>query len=357
MKLMIAGGGTGGHLFPGVALAQTWMQRAPEAEVFFVGTARGLESKVVPQAGFRLHLIEQRGLKRLGLVQTLKALLMLPRSFLQSLRIVRKEHPNVALGVGGYAAGPAMMAAWLLGVPTLILEPNAMPGLTNRLLGWVARKIVSPYERAAQHFGRKKLITAGIPVRGQIIDAMKRVQPRTDATPTVLVFGGSQGAQAINKAVREAAPGWIKDGIRLIHQTGPGDFAATKQFYDAQGLQVDVREFITDMAAVYEACDLVVCRAGASTLAELALVKKPAILVPLPTAADDHQTKNAQAFAAVGAGVHLPQRELGGEVLGKLVRELLADKPRLAAMAQKAQTLGDEDAAQNLCNLCLELAA
>ncbi len=351
MKLMIAGGGTGGHLFPGIALASAWLERAPEPEVFFVGTERGLEKRLVPQAGFRLALIDQVGLKRTGVAQLLKGLLLLPKSLWQSLALVRRERPAVAIGVGGYAAGPAILAAWLLRVPTLILEPNAVPGLTNRLLARIARKAISPYERARAHFG-KKLVRAGIPVRPAIARAVPA--PKPDARKTILVFGGSQGARAINDAVAAAAPELLARGYAVVHQTGKLDFARIKQGYEAAGLAVDVREFIDDMASAYAACDLVVCRAGASTLAELALCAKPSILIPLPTATDDHQTKNAQAFADAGAAVLLKQSELGS--LGSTILAIMDAPEKRAAMAQAAQGLGDPRAAEVLCEMCLALA-
>ncbi|MCC6810065.1 MAG: undecaprenyldiphospho-muramoylpentapeptide beta-N-acetylglucosaminyltransferase [Deltaproteobacteria bacterium] len=353
MKLMIAGGGTGGHLFPGIALAGAWVERAPKGEVFFVGTERGLEVKIVPAAGYRLELIDQVGIKRRGLVQTLKGLFMLPKSILQSMRIVRREKPAVAVGVGGYAAGPAILAAWLLRVPTLILEPNAVPGLTNRILAKIARVAISPYERAAAYFG-KKLVKAGIPVRPQIANALKTAAATAQARRGVLVFGGSQGAKAINDAVMQAAPRWAQSGVRVVHQTGPADRARVEAAY--AGMGIDVRDFIHDMAAEYAACDLVVCRAGASSLAELALCGKPAVLIPLPTAADDHQTKNAQAFADAGAGVLLRQSELTPERLDTTVRELLGDVTKLMAMADAAKKLGDPDAASRLADMCINLA-
>lgn len=352
MKLMIAGGGTGGHLFPGVAVARRWLKRAPNAEVFFVGTARGLENKVIPAAGLRLVLIDQVGLKNRGIGGLLKALWMLPRSFMQSIAILRREKPAVALGVGGYAAGPAMAAAWFLRIPALILEPNAMPGLTNRILGALVRRVVSPYDRAREHFPARKLVKAGIPVRAELAQALANVQ--THAQRSLLIFGGSQGARAINEAAMVAVPALVREGVKVLHQTGPADFAKVKAAYE--GLDCDVREFITDMASAYGGCDLVVCRSGASTLAELGIVGRASILVPLPTAADDHQTKNAQSFVEAGAAVLLPQKDLTPESLLLQVRALMGDEPRRAAMAAAAKKEGDPDAANRLCGLCLEMA-
>ncbi len=350
MKLMIAGGGTGGHLFPGIALAGAWVAQAPNGEAFFVGTERGLEVKIVPAAGYRLELIDQVGIKRRGLTQTLKGVFMLPRSIWQSLRIVRREKPAVAVGVGGYAAGPAILAAWLMRVPTLILEPNAVPGLTNRILAKIARIAISPYDRAAAHFG-KKLVKAGIPVRPQIAKALAANTTARSGKPSVLVFGGSQGAKAINDAVITAAAKW--ESFHVVHQTGPGDFERVKQAH--AGRDVDVKAFIDDMAAEYAACDVVVCRAGASSLAELALCGEPAGMIPLPTAADDHQTKNAQAFADAGAGVLVRQSELTGDTLAAIVSDLLSDKSKLQKMSAAAKTLGDPKAAEHLAAMCLGL--
>ncbi len=340
MKLMIAGGGTGGHLFPGVAVARMWRERAPGGDVFFVGTARGLEGKVVPQAGFSLSLIAQVGLKNRGIMGALKALLLLPRSLWQSLAIVRRERPSVALGVGGYAAGPAMVAAWLMRVPSLILEPNAMPGLTNRLLGALVKKIVSPYDRAGEHFPQNKLLRQGIPVRGELAAAL--AAQKAHSGRSLLIFGGSQGARALNDAAIGAVPLLAEEGVSIVHQTGPADFQRVLDAYASLPLaarnRVDVREFIDDMAAAYGNCDLVVCRAGASTLAELGIVGRPSILVPLPTAADDHQTKNAQAFVEAGAAQMLKQQDLTSATLLTAVRTLMTEELRRARMGEQRQS-------------------
>ena len=351
MKLLVAGGGTGGHLFPGIAVARAFDSRGGES--VFVGTARGLETRVVPQAGYRLLLVDQAGLKGKGLLGLVKGLLSLPRSLAQSWKLLRSERPDVALGVGGYASGPAMLMAALRGIPTILLEPNAVPGLTNRWLGWVARYVLSPYDRAAEHFAARKLKRVGIPVRAEL--AAKLAAASTGEGKRLLIFGGSQGARAINDVAIQAVPRLVRDhGLTVVHQTGKNDVERCKQAY--VGLDaVTVLEFIDDMAAQYGAADLVVCRAGASTLAELAIVGRPSLLIPLPTAADDHQTKNAESFVSAGAAVMLRQKELDAERLCREVTTLMSDPARRRAMSDAARKLGDVDAAFKIADLCRSL--
>jgi len=362
MKLMVAGGGTGGHLFPGISLGFAWLERVPQGEVFFVGTTKGLEQKVVPQAGFRLLFIDQTPLKGRSVFNTLKSLLRLPRSLIQAIRLVRKERPDVATGVGGYASGPAILAAWLLGVPTLLFEANAIPGLTNRILGVVAKKIVSPYVTTGAYFSRKKLVISGVPVRPQLIEAAKNHNEKNGAeheqpkSPTIFIFGGSQGATAINCAAIDASEALLSRGCQIVHQTGTADFLRVQSAYADKKLQVEVRAFIDDMAAVYRRSDLVVCRAGASTLAELAMMGKPSLLVPLPSAADDHQTYNARAYEKAGAALVLPQSELNGARLSREIQSLIADSIRLHTMSEAVKKFADIDAAQKMCDLCTQLA-
>lgn len=357
-KLMVAGGGTGGHLFPGIAVARVFDERGGES--FFVGTARGLETRVVPQAGYRLLLVDQVGLKGKGWRGYLRGLWALPRSLFQSWQLIRRERPSVALGVGGYASGPAMLLAALCGVPTVLLEPNAVPGLTNRILGTVARLVVSPYQRAEAHFSPRKLRKLGIPVRRELAEQLASgVQDsRVSAAKPgqrVLIFGGSQGAKAINDAAIDAVKKLVQRGsISVVHQAGKTDFARVQAAYDGQP-NVVVREFIDDMASEYRQADLVVCRAGASSLAELAIVGRASLLIPLPSAADDHQTKNAESFAEAGAAVMLRQRDLSSQTLYANMSALLDDHHKREAMAKAAQALGDKDAAQRVAELCIGL--
>lgn len=354
-KLLVAGGGTGGHLFPGIAVARAFDERGGES--VFVGTARGLETRVVPQAGYRLLLVDQVGLKGKGLVGLLKGLLALPRSLFQSWRLLGAERPDVALGVGGYASGPAILVAALRGIPTVLLEPNAVPGLTNRWLGSVARYVLSPYERAADHFSARKLKRIGIPVRAELAQKLaEKSETSRSSGKHVLIFGGSQGARAINDVAMQAVPVLVREhGMTVVHQTGKADVERARAAYAGLG-SVTVLEFIDDMAAQYAAADLVVCRAGASTLAELAIVGRPSLLIPLPTAADDHQTKNAESFAQAGAAIMLKQKDLDAAKLCAQIQALMSDPAARTAMSEAARRLGDADAARKIAVICRELA-
>ncbi|HYQ81686.1 MAG TPA: undecaprenyldiphospho-muramoylpentapeptide beta-N-acetylglucosaminyltransferase, partial [Anaeromyxobacteraceae bacterium] len=296
MRLLVAGGGTGGHVFPGIALAEEVVTRHPQNDVVFVGTSRGLEAAVVPQAGFPFERIEVQGLKGKGLSAVLRGLLLLPRALWRSLLILRGWRPDVVVGVGGYASGPVVLAAWLLRIPTAVQEQNAVAGVTNRVLGPFVKAAFTAFPEAARHFARRKVFQLGNPIRRALLENYMRPRARHDRL-TVLIFGGSQGAHALNMRVVEALPHLadLRDSISITHQTGPRDREAVEKGYRACGFEPDVREFITDMSGAYAGADLVVCRAGATTLAELTVCKKPSILIPFPAAADNHQVLNAES--------------------------------------------------------------
>jgi UDP-N-acetylglucosamine--N-acetylmuramyl-(pentapeptide) pyrophosphoryl-undecaprenol N-acetylglucosamine transferase len=354
MRVIIAGGGTGGHLYPGIAIAEEVTAR-PGGEVLFVGTARGLETKLVPQAGFPLELLDVSGLKRSGIAGTLRGLARLPRAFVASRAILRRYRPDLVIGVGGYASGPIVLAAALSGYATAIQEQNSRPGLTNRLLGRFVRRVFIAFDEARAHFASRKVGLVGNPVRRRFL---LRTTPLTStgegAAPTLLVVGGSQGARAVNDLVSAMVEILMikrsSDAMpRIVHQTGPGDFERTRQRYVEMGIDagvVEVRPYIDDMAATLGRASLVVGRAGALTLAELAIMGCPAILIPLPTAADDHQTRNAREFERAGAAVVVAQSGATGERLADLVSSLMADAPRRAAMAAAMSGLGRPDAAR-----------
>lgn len=356
MRLLVAGGGTGGHVFPGIALAEEVVTRHPANDAVFVGTARGLEATVVPHAGFPIELIEVKGLKGKGLLQTLKNLLLLPLAFVQSVRILRRWRPDVVVGVGGYASGPVVLVAWLLRIPTAVQEQNAIPGFTNRVLGRIVRAAFTAFPEAARHFPRRKVYQLGNPIRRTLMENyMRPVQKHP--TPCLLVFGGSQGAHALNMRVIEALPHLadLRGALRIIHQTGARDREQVERGYRACGFEPDVREFITDMSAAYAQADLVLCRAGATTLAELTVCKKPAILVPFPAAADNHQVHNARSLVDAGAAVMIEEKELTGEVLADRIRALLDAPERRERMARAAGRLGSPQAAREIADVCAEL--
>ncbi|HET6151187.1 MAG TPA: undecaprenyldiphospho-muramoylpentapeptide beta-N-acetylglucosaminyltransferase [Polyangia bacterium] len=362
MRVIIAGGGTGGHLYPGIAIAEEVSAR-PHGEVLFVGTARGLESKLVPAAGYPLELLEVSGLKRIGWRGLARGLLRLPRAFFASRAILRRFRPDLVFGVGGYASGPIVFAAALTGFPTAILEQNSRPGFTNRLLGRLVRRVFIAFEASRVFFTAGKTMLTGNPVRRQFF-AGQGTEPAAVAAAagTVLVVGGSQGARAVNELVAAMAPLLARRGAlpRIVHQTGPTDFERTRASYaalgDAVAAAVDVRPYIDDMPAALAQASLVIGRAGALTLAELAIVGRPAILIPLPTAADDHQTENARELAQAGAALVLRQTDATPGALGDLVVALLSDQPRRAAMARAMAGLGRPGAARAIVDELEKLA-
>ncbi len=356
MRLMIAGVGTGGHVFPGVALAEEVVTRHPGNDVVFVGTARGLEAKVVPAAGFPIELIDVKGLKGKGPLKLLANLLLLPRAFLQCWRALRKWVPDLVVGVGGYASGPVVLTAWLMRIPTAVQEQNAAAGFTNRVLGVVVQAAFTAFPEAGRYFPARKVQQLGNPIRRELMENYMRPSHAHDKL-RLLVFGGSQGAHALNMRVIETLPHLadLRDSIEFVHQTGALDRDAVVKGYRACGFAVDVREFITDMSDAYACADLVVCRAGATTLAELTVCKKPAILVPFPRAADNHQVMNAKSLVDAGAAVMIEEKDLTGELLAAEIRSILADAGRRETMARAAGTLGRPQAAREIADVCTEL--
>ncbi len=361
MRLLVAGGGTGGHLFPGLAVAEALLAREAAAAVLFVGTRRGIEARAVPRAGLPVEFIEVGTLKGRGAAGGLRTLLGLPRALVQAARIVRRFQPDLVLGVGGYASGPVIVAAALLGRPTAIMEQNALPGLTNRWLGRLVNRVFTsfPAPPGRRAFPAHKVVRTGNPVRRAFRTIPER--PADDGRLHLLVFGGSAGARRINDAMLAALPllaGW-RDRLAILHQTGEAARAAVEAGYRAAGWgpeAAEVRAFIDDMAAAYARADLVVCRAGASTVAELTAVGRPALLVPYPFAADDHQEANAQALVAAGAAVRVRDAELSGERLAAELTALAADPARRAAMAEAARRLGEPAAADRVVDELLRLA-
>lgn len=356
MKVLIAGGGTGGHLFPGIALAEEVVTRHHRNEVVFVGTERGLEAKVVPQAGFPLELISVRGLKGKGFIQFLLGLLALPLGFIESIRILQRHKPDVVVGVGGYASGPVVMAAWLLGIPTAVQEQNALPGITNKILGKFVRVVFTAFDEARRFFPEGKVQLVGNPIRRKLMDNYLRSHVAHERF-SVLVFGGSLGAKGLNQRVVEALGHLedLKDQMTFVHQTGKNDLEMVRKGYADKGFQAEVVEFINDMSDAYARADLVVCRAGATTLAELTVCKKPSILVPFPYATDDHQAVNARALVDAGAALMFREAELTGQKLAEQIRLLKTDPVRLKQMEKKAGLLGRPEASKELADVLVDL--
>jgi UDP-N-acetylglucosamine--N-acetylmuramyl-(pentapeptide) pyrophosphoryl-undecaprenol N-acetylglucosamine transferase len=356
VRMMVAGGGTGGHVFPGVALAEEVVTRHPANDVVFAGTARGLEAKVVPAAGFPIELIDVKGLKGKGLLGMVANLLLLPRAFVQCWRILRRWRPDVVVGVGGYASGPVVLAASLLRIPTAVQEQNAVAGFTNRVLGWFVQAAFTAFPEADRYFAARKVHQLGNPIRRELMDNyMRPVQQHEKLR--LLVFGGSQGAHALNMRVIESLPHLadLKDRLEITHQTGARDREQVEKGYAACGFRVDVREFIDDMSEAYARSDLVVCRAGATTLAELTVCKKPSILVPFPAAADNHQVMNAKSLVDAGAAVMIEERDLTGEILAHEIRSILGHPERREQMSRAAGRMGAPQAAREIADVCTEL--
>ncbi len=352
MRLLVAGGGTGGHLFCGMAIAEEVIARG--GDVLFVGTSRGLEARVVPAAGYRLELLEVSGLKRVGGVAFVRGLGRLPLAFGRSVAILRQFRPDVVLGVGGYASGPSVLAASLTGRPSAILEQNSVPGFTNRVLGRFVRAVYIAFEEAAQVFPARKIVRSGNPLRRAFRTMRAKDESRLPGQPAqILVLGGSQGSKAVSDLVIAAAAALRERGgpaVAITHQTGTADVDRVRAVYEERGLAaaVNVLPFIEDMASAYHAADLIIARAGALTLAELAIVGKPAILIPLPTAADDHQTRNAAAFSRAGAAVLLRQSEVTGPQLATDIAAIVEDDLRRRKMSAAMLELARPNAAAEI---------
>lgn len=358
MRVVIAGGGTGGHLFPGIALAEEIQRRG--GEVHFVGTARGIEARAVPEQGYPLALIDVAGIKGRGLGGLVRGLLRLPRAWWQSLRLLRRLRPDVVVGVGGYASGPVVATAAMLRIPTAILEQNSIPGITNRILSRLVRKVFCTFPDVRGRFPARKVVLAGNPIRRQILGQLVAAGETTSAAataaarrPRLFVFGGSQGARAINDAVLAALPALVErlPELEIWHQTGKADEARVRDGYAALGLgepRARVAAFLKNMAEPYAWCDLVLCRAGATSLAELTAVGKPAVLVPFPHATDNHQEWNARALVDAGGAVLLRESEWTPAALADTLAGLLQAPDRLAVMSDAMRSAARPEAARTI---------
>jgi UDP-N-acetylglucosamine--N-acetylmuramyl-(pentapeptide) pyrophosphoryl-undecaprenol N-acetylglucosamine transferase len=352
MRAILAGGGTGGHVIPALAIAQE-LRSVHSAEVIFVGTERGIETRLVPQAGFQLQLIRVGALNRVSAATRVKTMFDLPKAIAASRKIIREFKPDVMIGVGGYASGPAMLASKFCRVPTVIFEPNIYPGFANRLVAPFASAAAVHFRETCRYF--RQCSVTGVPVRQAFFDLPAR---RGDSAKHLLVFGGSQGASAINNALVEALKGLYEavPGLRITHQTGEKEYEAVARAYLEANYAAEVSPFIDDMPRAFAEADLIMCRSGASTVAEITAAAKPAIFVPLPTAADDHQTKNAQALVDAGAARMMPQATLSSELITTTIRELFTDSGHLAEMSQTARLLSHPNAAAEIAAMAVRVA-
>jgi UDP-N-acetylglucosamine--N-acetylmuramyl-(pentapeptide) pyrophosphoryl-undecaprenol N-acetylglucosamine transferase len=356
VRALIAGGGTGGHLFPGIALAEEIVGRHPLNDVVFVGTDRGLEARVVPQNGFVFEPIVSRGLKGVGPWKLVQGLWTLPRSMWDALKLLRRYRPDVVVGVGGYSSGPVVLAAAFLRIPTALQEQNALAGFTNRLLGNVVDACFVSFAEARRFFPDGVVHLLGNPIRRGLLENFLRPQHVHDRF-SLLIFGGSLGARGLNSRVLEALPMLedLKGQLHIVHQTGKADVAQVREGYRRLGFEAEVTEFIEDMSAAYLGADLVICRAGATTLAELTVCKKASVLVPFPGATDDHQAVNARALVVAGAARMFRESELTGQALAETIRELRAHPERLESMEKAAGMLGRPEAAREIADVLQRL--
>jgi UDP-N-acetylglucosamine--N-acetylmuramyl-(pentapeptide) pyrophosphoryl-undecaprenol N-acetylglucosamine transferase len=359
LRVVIAGGGTGGHLFPGIAVAEEIRARDSRNRVLFVSRGNEFERAALARAGFRLETISIEGLKGRGLRNQARVLFHLPWSVAQSARHLRAFRPELVIGLGSYSAGPVVVAAWLLGIPIALCEQNTLPGITNRILSRLADRIFTSFEQTGG-FDPQRVLWTGNPLRREIVSAAARGIPEEPAAPrrpfTVLVIGGSQGAHSINMAVA-AALDWLCDRSRFffIHQTGTTDEAHVREAYRRSGTDARVQAFFEDMDVQYRQADLAICRAGATTVAEITALGKPAVYIPFPFAADDHQRLNARKMVEAGAAEMIPEEQLNAEQLGERIAFYAAHPEVLARLAERAARLGKPDAARRIVDECYRL--
>lgn len=351
-RVLFAGGGTGGHVYMAVAIRQELERRNSCCYCLFIGTDEGLESKILPSLKFPLRTIRVGGLNRVGVLQRVWTLLQLPGSLIASLGVLREFQPSVIVGLGGYSSGPAVAAARANSCPILLIEPNVYPGLTNRLLARFADKIAVAFEETKRFFGSRAVVT-GVPVRREFHEVQS--WRRKDQVFRVLVFGGSQGSRPINQLLSKSLPHLPKE-LHITHQTGANDFEWISKSYRIAGIQAQVFEYLENMPGALGKSDLVISRAGASTVAELAAAGRPSILIPLPEAADNHQIKNARLLEKKGAAILREQSDLNGAVLGGILTELGNDRQRLSEMARAAKSLGTPDSVRHITDLIEKLA-
>ena len=352
MRAILAGGGTGGHVIPALAIAQQ-LKKQYGAEILFIGTARGIENRLVPAAGFLLRLVQVGALKNVSLTTRLKTSFDLPRAIWEANRILSEFRPQVVIGVGGYASGPDMLAAILRAIPTLVFEPNYVPGFANRVVARFVSAAAVHFEETGRYF--RRCAVAGVPVREAFFTIAD--QP-AKPTPALLVFGGSQGAHAINQVIMQSASELLRrvPGLHIVHQTGERDYNDAQAAYANLAGAVEVHRFIDDMPAQFAKASLLICRSGASTVAEVTAAARPAILVPFPRAADDHQKRNAEALECAGAAVMIEESKLNPESLVEAVSSLLGDGKRLETMSHAARQLSHPNAARDIADTAARLA-
>lgn len=358
MKLLIAGGGTGGHLFVGVAIAKEFLSRSSDNDILFVGTLKGLESKIIPKLNYKIEYIDVGGIKRVGIKNKIISLIKLPLSLIQSFKIIRKFKPDVVFGIGGYASGPLVLASSILKIPNAIQEQNSIPGITNRILGYITSTIFTAFESANKFFPSKKVKLVGNPVREEILEVSKNIERKSKSNITLFIFGGSQGSHKINQSMIEALPYLepIKDKISIIHQTGNNDFQYVQEEYLKNKYNAKVFQFIDNMAEVYKESDIIICRGGALSIAEITVTGKASIIIPYPFAVYNHQEINAKELVEKEACEMILDKELDGIVLSKKIIELVKNPQKLYKMAANAKLLAQPNACHDIVEQLISLS-
>ncbi len=358
MRCVIAGGGTGGHLFPGMAIAEAFLEREEGNQILFIGTEKGIEARVLRGGKYPLKMIQARPIQGRSLGAKMEALWSLPGAVSEAVSILKDFQPQIVLGIGGYASGPTLLAAFLLGMKRAIHEQNVVPGMTNRILKWFSQRIFVSFEETKKCFPQKKTFVSGNPVRKEMLSCLSGRRGGTEKTGedrfTLLIFGGSAGAHRINEAMMEAL-GSLKEiwpSLRFIHQTGREDLDFVSKGYEEKGLDALVRPFFEDMATYYQMADLVICRSGASTVSELAVCGKAAILIPYPYAAHQHQLVNAKKLVELGAARMIEDGALGGPRLAQTILELYSHPEEREGMEEKIRQVGRPRAAEEIVDQC-----
>ncbi len=356
MRFLLSGGGTGGHLFPAIALAEEILQRKKGNEVLFVGAERGIEKEILPAKGYDCVFLDIRPLRGKGITGFITAIIMLPIAILKSINIIRKFKPDAVIGTGGYACAPVIIAAYILNKRRVLLEQNIVPGFTNRILSRFVDAVITAFKNSYKYFKTKNIEWLGNPVRHQLFDNYLNDSVE-DEYFTVLIFGGSQGAHFVNNIAADAMKILCEKGesINVTHQTGRKDFEEIKKRYNEAGIKAFVTEFIDDMSTAYRTADLVICRSGATSIAEITVCKKPSILIPYPYAADDHQRLNALELVNAGAAVMLKQDGLTSEILAETVLSLKNDPSRLKEMSEAAGRMAKPEAAREIMDFVIAL--
>jgi UDP-N-acetylglucosamine--N-acetylmuramyl-(pentapeptide) pyrophosphoryl-undecaprenol N-acetylglucosamine transferase len=359
MKLIVAGGGTGGHLFPGIAVAEEFLSRNPTNQVLFVGSEQGIEARAIPRLGYQLELISAAGIRGKGSLAKLKGAAMMLYGYAQSRKILQQFKPDLVLGVGGYASLPMVLAARGMEIPRYIHEQNALPGMSNKVLSRVANKVFISLDESAKFFPKDCTLLTGNPLRKQILEMLTKDMPeqRQSETFNLFIFGGSQGAHALNIALPQTVAQLDQSQralLKITHQTGEADLQQVQTAYQANGIEADVRPFIDDMATEYHRADLIICRAGATTIAEVTALGKACLFVPFPHATDDHQRKNAEALLKKGACEMLVEQEIGGKGLSNAIARLMENRDALKLIGENAAALARLDAARVIVDQMLE---